>query len=102
MSNYLRLYFPFINFRDEAWLKLTSLYWDRMGRIVPSRYGLRDSATVRDLKQGDYVVDCPPTGASEAKAIQAFRAMIATYGDRLTQRYGLHLSAGLAPARLQS
>src|SRR2546430_11603576 len=30
-----RLYYPFIHFRDEGWLKLTALYWDGMRRIVP-------------------------------------------------------------------
>jgi hypothetical protein len=93
MSNYLGLYFPFIHFRDEAWLKLTSLYWDRMGRIVPTEYGLRDSDTVRELKENDYVVNYQPSGRAQAETAQDFHAVIATYGDRLVRRYGLHLSS---------
>jgi hypothetical protein len=92
MSNYLGLYFPFIHFRNEAWLKLTSLYWDRMGRIVPAEYGLRDSDTVREFKEGDYVVDYQPTGNAQAETARAFHAVISTHGDRLVNRYGLRLS----------
>ena len=32
------LYHPFIHFKDDAWLKLSALYWDRMARIVPPSY----------------------------------------------------------------
>jgi hypothetical protein len=28
------LYYPFIHFRDEAWLKLGALYWDDVSRIA--------------------------------------------------------------------
>jgi len=46
MTNYSGLYYPFIHFKDEAWLKLTALYWDQMVRIVPKKYELHDSDTV--------------------------------------------------------
>jgi len=32
------LYYPFIHFKDERWLKLSALYWDVMGRIVSETY----------------------------------------------------------------
>ncbi len=90
MGDYLGLYYPFIDFRDEAWLKLTSLYWDRMARIVPAGYGLRDSSTVAEFKDGGYVLDYHPSGALGAPA-KAFRALLVSHGERLAQRYGLHL-----------
>ena len=34
-DSYVGLYYPFIDFRDEGWLKLTALYWDSLRRIVP-------------------------------------------------------------------
>jgi hypothetical protein len=37
------LYYPFIHFRDEAWLKLSALYWDDVTRIVPKSYAPRDT-----------------------------------------------------------
>ena len=92
MSGYIGLYYPFIHFRDESWLKLTSLYWDRMGRIVPEGYGLRDNDTVRQFKDSGYVRNFHPGGA-QARPGRAFRELLATHGYQLRERYGLHLSA---------
>ena len=92
MSGHIGLYYPFIHFRDESWLKLTSLYWDRMGRIVPEDYGLRDSDTVRQFKDSGYVRNFHPGGA-QARPGLAFRELLATHGDQLRESYGLHLSA---------
>jgi Family of unknown function (DUF6236) len=93
MSAHLGLYYPFIHFRDEAWLKLTCLYWDRMGRIVPAEYGLRDSRTVREFKDGNYVVDYQPGGDAQAETARVFQKVVAVYGERLVNRYGLHLAS---------
>jgi hypothetical protein len=44
------LYYPFIHFKSDSWLKAAALYWDKMGRIVPYGYETRgDSETVRRL-----------------------------------------------------
>ncbi|MFG2061625.1 DUF6236 family protein [Micromonospora sp. NPDC048871] len=93
MGARIGLYYPFIHFRDEAWLKLTSLYWDRMGRIVPSRYSLRDSDTVREFKDAGYIRDFHPVREQEESA-WVFRELLASHGDQLRRRYGLHLSEG--------
>ncbi|MGI5146851.1 DUF6236 family protein [Plantactinospora sp. CA-294935] len=90
MSTYLGLYYPFIHFRDEAWLKLTSLYWDGMGRIVPAGYSLRDSGTVREFKDGGYIRDWRPS--SQAEPAREFREMLDACGERLALRYGVSLS----------
>ena len=49
MAHYIGLYYPFIHFKDDAWLKLTALYWDKMGRIVPETYKTEDTDTVKQL-----------------------------------------------------
>ena len=90
MSAHLGLYYPFIHFRDEAWLKLTCLYWDQMSRIVPAQYGLRDSRTIRELKDGNYVVDYEPGGICQAETARVFEEAIEVYAERLVDRYGLH------------
>jgi hypothetical protein len=43
------LYYPFINFRDDQWLKIAALYWPKIARIVPAGYATRDSETTRAL-----------------------------------------------------
>jgi hypothetical protein len=32
------LYYPYINFRSDSWLKVAALYWPKMARIVPVDY----------------------------------------------------------------
>lgn len=60
------LYYPFIHFRDEGWLKTAALYWPSMARIVPSGYNTRDSRTVRTLiDELDFVIDLPPQHATQ-------------------------------------
>lgn len=63
------LYHPFIHFRNDDWLKLSALYWDRMARIVPPNYGddqgtmvlAKDSSVTRELiGELDYVVNIRP------------------------------------------
>jgi hypothetical protein len=84
IHSYTALYYPFIHFKDDRWVKLTALYWDRMGRIVPSTYTPDDSDTVREL--GNFVETlrpqwvCPDFGETFTKFIQE-------YGDQLQQRY---------------
>ena len=52
------LYYPFIHFKDERWLKLSALYWDVMGRIVPKTYTREDNEVVRAL--GSYIENLHP------------------------------------------
>ena len=47
MVSYVGLYYPFIHFRNEGWLKLTALYWDSLRRIVPSGAGVHDTDEVK-------------------------------------------------------
>jgi hypothetical protein len=63
------LYHPFIHFRNDDWLKLSALYWDRMARIVPPNYWddqgttvlAKDSSVTRALiDELDYVVNIRP------------------------------------------
>ena len=43
------LYFPYIHFQNEDWLKYTLLYWDGVKRIVPRSYYPEDSEAVKIL-----------------------------------------------------
>jgi hypothetical protein len=63
MAGYRALYHPFIHFKDDGWLKLAALYWDRMGRIVPDGYQTEDSQTVRAL--GHFVEAVRPKVSEE-------------------------------------
>jgi hypothetical protein len=55
------LYFPYIHFRDDDWVKVAALYWPKMARIVPAGYPIHDSDTVRALIDNlGWMVDVQP------------------------------------------
>ncbi len=45
------LYFPYVQVRDDDWLKLAMLYWPRIYRIVPPDYPTQESRTARDFRR---------------------------------------------------
>jgi hypothetical protein len=80
------LYYPFIHFRDEAWLKLSALYWDDVTRIVPRSYTPRDSKEVRLLEEAEVLRRVDP-GAYEARVGQLFEILLRRYAAGLLRRY---------------
>jgi hypothetical protein len=87
MVAYFGLYYPFIHFRNEGWLKLAALYWDGMNRIVPLGAKLHDSDEVRRLVEAEFIVNRPPYAAHTVA--KPFRDLIATHGDALHARFGI-------------
>lgn len=86
MSTYQALYYPFIHFKDDAWLKTAALYWDKLGRIVPYDYVTDDSETVKAL--GSFVTILRPDWVRPEFG-ESFVAFIEQYGPKLTARYAL-------------
>jgi hypothetical protein len=84
--SYTGLYYPFIHFKDERWLKLSALYWDKMGRIVPPGYTPTDSKTVVEL--GKYVETLEP-GWVRPNFGKTFIDFVAKRGKALRNRYGV-------------
>jgi len=85
---YFGLYYPFIHFRNEAWLKLAALYWDGMCRIVPTGASLHDNDEVKRLADAEFIRNAPPfVGAFEVAG--PFRELIATHGDALHAKFGI-------------
>ncbi len=83
------LYYPYIHFRDDAWLKTTALYWPKMHRIVPDGYRTEDSDTVRALTaELGFIEDVDPGAAAEAVAV-AFSDALSNHADELCSRYAI-------------
>ncbi|MEU4573627.1 DUF6236 family protein [Nonomuraea sp. NPDC023979] len=81
------LYYPYIHFRDDRWLKAAALYWPQMARVVPPGYQLRDSEVARTLADGlDFLVDVGPDPAAAAVS-SLFQQVLAEYADRLRGLY---------------
>jgi hypothetical protein len=93
MVTYFGLYYPFIHFKDEGWLKLTALYWDGMKRIVPMGAALHDSDEVKRLIDANFVQNESPTNAA-ASIAPAFRELVAAHGDSLRAQLGVDGRAG--------
>lgn len=86
MESYSGLYYPFIHFKNDNWLKMSALYWDKMGRIVPDKYHTLDSDTVRAL--GSFVETLRP-GWVRPQFGESFAQFIQEYGSALRERYGV-------------
>jgi hypothetical protein len=56
------LYYPYIRFRDEGWLKASALYWDTMSRIVPTGHSPEDGDDIKRLEQAGFVRSLDPSG----------------------------------------
>jgi hypothetical protein len=70
------LYYPYVHFRDESWLKVTALYWSKLARIVPKGYFVRDSAVTRALIEHlDFVIDIAPDSAKDDAGIMMLEAI---------------------------
>lgn len=91
MKSYIGLYYPFIHFKDDAWVKLTALYWDKMGRIVPRGYRTRDSDTVRQLADESGFIEDVFAGFSsyDLNLDSAFTQLLQQHEAELRDRYGV-------------
>lgn len=88
MGPYNALYYPYIHFKSDAWLKVAALYWDSLGRVVPRQYVTDDSDTVKAL--GDFVITYRPESVSPVFA-DAFAGFIREYGARLRTHYDVSM-----------
>jgi hypothetical protein len=87
MAPRIGLYYPFIHFQDDAWVKLAALYWARMARIVPPGYATHDSSVVSALGE-EFVVDLSPVRAARSLN-ERFVQVLSTHGDQLRATYGV-------------
>jgi Family of unknown function (DUF6236) len=88
MVTYVGLYYPFIHFRNEGWLKLSALYWDGMRRIVPAGAQVHDSDEVKRLVDANFIQNRKPLQAAFEIA-GPFRKLINEHGDALRNQFGV-------------
>jgi hypothetical protein len=83
MKSYIALYYPLIHFNDDAWIKLTALYWDKMGRIVPRGYRPSDSDTVKRLADESEFIENVYAGFTsyELKLDHSFIELLQRHGE---------------------
>ncbi|WP_326778117.1 DUF6236 family protein [Streptomyces sp. NBC_01445] len=83
------LYFPYVHFRDDTWLKTTALYWPQIARVVSPDYPVHDGATVQALADGlDFLIPVNPKEAAQAIAAR-FIGVIHDNLDQLQRNFGV-------------
>lgn len=87
------LYFPYIHFRDEEWLKHALLYWDCIKRIVPRSYQAHDSNDVRMLADAGAIQSVDPLSGKTPYAVGAANEFIPVMNSLMEKRGNLHRGA---------
>jgi len=107
MSYGKALYFPYIHFKDENWLKYTLLYWDGVKRIVPSGYTPQDSESVKTLISEGLIESVDPhsytTGAAD-EFIPTLQKLMSTRGHPgrgVVVSHEIEANAGNASVHIQ-
>jgi hypothetical protein len=88
MASFRGLYYPYIHFQDNGWLKTAALYWDQMSRIVPPGTNDKDDRDVKELMDAGFIFNEHPARASY-KIAEPFRQLIAVGADELQQRFSV-------------
>jgi len=86
------LYYPYANFRSDAWIKAAVLHWPLVGRIMPiaNPWGLVDSDTVRELRDElGVIVDVLPDHEAEDEVQELFFTVLDRNAAELRGRFGL-------------
>jgi hypothetical protein len=89
----IALYYPWMHFQDDQWVKLALLTWYNVARIRPPGVSNRDSELVRQITaETDFVIDKSP-GREELQHVSA------TFGDLLIRLRHQGISADPAGVR---
>lgn len=84
------LYYPHIEFQNEAWVKSSLLLWDHVYRIVPEGYSPNDSDEIKALVDEDLVRDIKLDDKDREDTFDEFL--------KLCERIENHMPAGLIPS----
>ncbi|MBF6132511.1 hypothetical protein IU501_05800 [Nocardia otitidiscaviarum] len=84
----IALYYPWMRFRNENWLKLALLTWDHLARIRPRLTLDSDSDAVRRLQdETDFLHSVEPVREDLRKLASVFGDIVRADEDRLLERY---------------
>lgn len=90
--DFIGLYYPYIHFRDDSWLKASALYWDKINRIVPDEMmGLTDdSPTVKLLKDElGFIDDIPPDDYQTMIVSDVFAKVVESHSEELQKKFDI-------------
>lgn len=86
----IALYYPWMHFRDEDWLKLALLTWDNIVRIRPKDVPDRDGDLVHEIRaESDLLTEIVPSPTDLDVVTEAFVEVVRTFREQLVERYGM-------------
>ncbi len=89
----IALYYPWMHFQDDNWLKLALLTWGRIVRMRPGTVEDRDREIVRQLRaETAFIVEAAPSPTVLTTVAEKFTEIIDADPDRIVERYGLRHS----------
>ncbi len=88
MAGNTGLYYPWINFRDDDWVKLSLLFWKRLERIVPPSHPTTDTSIVAEFVNEGLIRNIDPTDSSEQIA-DRFASVVERNEAQLRERFGV-------------
>lgn len=83
------LYYPYVHFRDPAWVKAAALYLPQVARVVPQGFRLADPDHVRVLREGlGFVEDIDPEDAVAVASGRLLR-LVEEREEEVRRRFGV-------------
>jgi hypothetical protein len=98
MLSNIALYYPFIEFPYDSWVKTAALYWDKVGRIALPEYTIRDSdTTLRLAGELDFIKNFQPSHEEMDNVGSKFLTLLEQHRKDLVNYY--HIPPDLKLAR---
>lgn len=94
----IALYYPYIHFQSDTWLKRAALFWDRVARIVPTGVSTsQDSEVARQLSGELNLIHNVDPEQYVLSLREPFCGLLREHGDALAKRYALQLARAETP-----
>lgn len=85
----IALYYPWMHFQNDSWVKLALLTWDKIARVRARGLEDRDSALVRQVRaESDLIMELMPAETDLDIVTEAFTAALDRDRPLLVERYG--------------
>lgn len=86
----IALYYPWMHFQDDNWLRLALLTWDYLARVRPNVMEDRDGDLVRQLRaETDFIVETAPSPTVLHIVAESFGEIFDAAPALLLDQYGL-------------
>ena len=84
----IALYYPWMHFQNDDWVKLALLTWDGLTRMRATDLLYRDSDLVRQVStESDLITNLTPTSHDLRVVMDTFRQVIADHGEEVVARH---------------